>query len=332
MKLSYALLIWLPILALACSYSGGGGDGGTNDGDAGTDRAADGSGRPDYDPSGSLLLVIPEGTVMCNGFAEGRSEVEELAMLSILELAPGYYVLDREEGTSQASGFIRRVVFGPDEIVAEPTSSIGTLEAMHSGWSTWDDWTYTFTVPMLLDGAPAEAHFRFKISAENDAWPDEVHLDQLDPMWWVTGEFRFEPQEVQRYALSNLPDPPVRDITATGANGDQIKLVVHQGPYYESCQCNGETACLFLTRAELNVGEQTATVDDCLKLIYVGSHHNWLDQYLVLLDPPATDVHAVRIIAPSMFTQPSRDPEFVYLDSAMNELRRESDVTWQDNP
>jgi len=321
MKPSIALLVWLSALALSCSYSNGGSDGGTGD---------DAGGRPDYDSSGSLLLVIPEGTLMCNGFSEGRTEAEELATLSILELAPGFYVLDREEGTTQASGFIRRVVFGPDQIVAEPSAATGTLDAVHSGWSTWDDWTYTFTVPMRMDGAQAEAQFRFKISAENDDWPQEVHLDQPDNLWKATGEFRFEPEQVQRYALSDLPDPPVRDITATGANGDQIKLAVRQGPYYESCQCNGETACLFLTRAELNLGEYTATVDDCLKLIYVGSHHNWLDQYLVLLDPPADDVHAVRIIAPSVFTQPPRDPEFVYLDSSMNELRRESDVTWNE--
>jgi hypothetical protein len=323
MKRSFVLLVWLSLLALSCSYSGGGGDGGTGDGDGG---------RPDYDPSGSFLLVIPEGTVMCSGFSEGRDEAGELAVLSTLELAAGFYVLDREEGNTQVPGFIRQVIFGPDRQVAEPSASTGTLEAVYGGWGTWEDWTYTLTVPMLLGGTETEAHFKFHISAENGAWPDEIHLDQLDPLWWVAGEFRFAPQEMQRYALSDLPDPPVRNITATGANGDQIKLKVHQGPYYESCLCAGETACLFLTWAELKLGDYTATVDDCLKLVYVGSHHNWHDQYLVLLDPPATDVHAVRIIAPDMFAQPPRDPEFVYLDSGMNELRRESNVTWQDNP
>jgi hypothetical protein len=277
-------------------------------------------------------LVIPEGTVMCSGFSEGRDEAGELAALSTLELTPGSYVLDREAGTTQASGFIQRVVFGPDKTVAEPSAATGTLEAVHGGWGTWEDWTYTLTVPMLLDGNQTEAHFRFHISAENGDWPEEIRLDQPDPLWWAAGEFRFAPQEMQRYALSNLPDPPIRNITATGANGDQIKLVVRQGPYFESCDCVGETACLFLTWAEVKLGDYTATVDDCLSLVYVGSHHNWHDQYLVLLDPPAADVHAVRIIAPDIFTQPPRDPEFIYLDSAMNELRRESSVTWQDNP
>jgi hypothetical protein len=330
MRSSFALLTFASFLALSCSYSGGGGDGGTGDDGPGTDRAADGGGRPDYDPSGSLLLVIPEGTIMCSGFSEGRNEADELAVLSTMELAPGYYVLDRDNGTTQAPGFIQRIVFGPDQTVAEPTASTGTLEAVYHNWSTWEDWTYILTVPMLLDGAPTEADFTFHVSAENGAWPEEVRLDQLDPLWWATGEFRFAPQQVQRYALSQLPDPPVRDITATGANGDQIKLVVRQGPYYESCLCSGETACLFLTLAELNLGDYTATVDDCQRLVYVGSHHNWHDQYLVLLDPPATDVHAVRIIAPDVFTQPTLDPEFVYLDSSMNELRRESNVTWQE--
>jgi len=329
MKPSYALLVWLSALALSCSYSNNGDDGGIGDGDGGIGDG-DGGGLPDYDPSGSFLLVIPEGTVMCSGFSERRDEAGELAVLSTMELASGSYVLDREEGTTQATGFIQRIVLGPDKLVAEPTASTGNLEAVLDGWGTWENWTYTFTVPMLLDGAEAEAHFRLQISAENGAWPEEVHLDQLDPFWWAAGEFRFAPQQVQRYALSDLPDPPVRDITATGANGDQIKLVVRQGPYYESCLCAGETACLFLTWADLKLGDYTATVDDCLKLIYVGSHHNWHDQYLVLLDPPATDVHAVRIIAPDVFTQPPRDPEFVYLDSGMNELRRESNVTWNE--
>jgi hypothetical protein len=328
MKLSYALLVGLSVLALSCSYSNGNGDGGTGDGDGMT--GDDGGGRPDYDPSGSFMLVIPDPTVMCSGFSEYRNEADELAVLSTLELAPGFCVLDREEGTTQVDGFIRRIVFGPDQTVAEPSASTVTLTAVLDGWSTWEDWTYTLTVPILLDGAPTEADFTFHISAENGVWPEEIHLDQPDPLWWAAAEFRFAPQELQRYALSDLPDPPVRDITATGANGDQIKLMVHQGPYYESCLCAGETACLFLTWAELKLGDHTATVDDCLKLVYVGSHHNWHDQYLVLLDPPATDVHAVRIIAPDTFTQPPRDPEFVYLDSSMNELRRESNVTWQE--
>lgn len=322
MKRSFVVLVLLSFLAFSCNYSGGGSDGGNGDGDGG--------GRPDYDPSGSFLLVIPEPTVMCSGFSEGRNEADELAVLSILELAPGYYVLDREQGTTQADGVIQRIIFGPDHMVAEPTAATGTLTAVLGGFGTWEDWTYTLTVPMQMDGAPTEADFTFHISAENGAWPGEIRLDQPDLLWWAAAEFRFAPQEVQRYALSDLPDPPVRDITATGANGDQIRLKVHQGPWYESCLCSGETACLFLTWAELKLGDHTATVDDCLKLVYVGSHHNWHDQYLVLLDPPAADVHAVRIIAPDVFVDPARDPEFVYLDAAMNELRRESSVTWQE--
>ena len=95
-------------------------------------------------------------------------------MVSQIELAAGFYVLDRKEGTSQAGNFIKQVLFGPDKEVAEPTASQGTLVAEHGSWTTWDDWTYILSVPMSFRGGTAEVRFKFHISAENDAWPDEI--------------------------------------------------------------------------------------------------------------------------------------------------------------
>ena len=64
--------------------------------------------------------------------------------------------------------------------------------------------------------------------------------------------------------------PASRDTWISSARGEtdcnmgkssKIKLKVHQGPYFDSCDCSGETACLFLTWAEVKVGQHSAVVN-----------------------------------------------------------------------
>jgi hypothetical protein len=113
------------------------------------------------------------------------------------------------------------------------------------------------------------------------------------------------------------------------ANADRVELTVHQGPWYYTCFAAGETACLFLTGARLQIGDHQAEVTDRLGLIYSGSHHNWFDNYLILLDPPAGDVHALLAVAPGVPGEP-RDAAFVYLGADLGELRREPVSDWTD--
>jgi len=320
----------LPIFLLAglllagCSGSGQSGDGGTGDGDGG---------KPDYDDTNSILLTIPEGTSLCSGFSEGRTWQEELQMVGQIELVSGYYVLEREPGTNAAAGFIERVLFGPGRTEAVVQAETGSLETEHRGQPPYDEWIFTYRVPTRLDGKESEASFKLGVYPNEGVWPAEISLD-ADPLrWHASGEFHIEPDtdpglHEQRFALCDLPDPPVREITATGANGHRIELTLKEGPYYDSCMLAGETQCYFLTRAAVKLGAYEADIEDRFRLIYNGSHHNWYDKYLLILDPPADDVHAVLAIAAGFNDNPPA--EFVYLDADLEELSRESDVDWQE--
>lgn len=330
---SVSWLLSLLLVLAGCSGSGGDNpdDGGVEDG--GVDGGGGDSGaRPDHDPGESFLLVVPEDISMCSGFAEGRTWEQEHRMAGRIELLPGYHVLDRKEGSTTTGNPFVQVLFGPARDPATLSGDTCRLEATSWG-GTYTTWIYDLIVPVQHDGRQGEVDLRIQFNGSDQAWPEEIHLGHLQPRVHVTAELRLGAgvnplTEVQRFAGCDLPDPPHRDILAVAENGDRVKLTVHMGPWYDACFATGETACLFLTGARVELGDHQAEVDDRLRLVYSGSHHNWFDQYLVLLDPPAGDVHALLAIAPGFSGEPS--PEFVYLDADLAELRREAVSEWDD--
>jgi len=331
---STAWLLSLVLVLAGCSGSGNGSpdDGGPDDAsmnDGGTD---DGGTRPDHDPGESFLLVVPEGISMCSGFAEGRTWEQEHQMAGRIDLAPGHHVLEREEGSTTSSNPFEQVLFGPAREPATLSGDTCRLEITTWG-GTYTTWIYDLVVPVQHDGRQGDIDLRIQVDGSDQAWPEEIHVGQVQPRVHVTAELRLgagvDPlTEVQRFAGCDLPDPPHRSILAVAENGDRVELTVHRGPWYDACFAAGETACLFLTRARVELGDHQADVDDRLRLVYSGSHHNWFDQYLVLLDPPAGDVHALLAIAPGFSGEPS--PEFVYLDADLGKLRREAVSAWDD--
>jgi hypothetical protein len=108
--------------------------------------------------------------------------------------------------------------------------------------------------------------------------------------------------------------------------GDQVTLDVRTGPYMSSCLAAGETNCLFLTGAQVQMGSFQQSVDDRLRLVYVGSHHNWYDEYLILLDPPAGDTQAIWIDAPDFM---GNTGYLIKLDAGFNEVSKDEITDWQ---
>ena len=70
--------------------------------------------------------------------------------------------------------------------------------------------------------------------------------------------------------------------------------------------------------AEASVGATTRQVGAYFDLVYAAFHHNWSEQYLVLLDPPVGDVHALLLQDPDYNDPPV---ELSYLGETMNVLR-----------
>ncbi|MBN2497983.1 MAG: hypothetical protein JXR96_25540 [Deltaproteobacteria bacterium] len=322
--------LWSLLLGcLLCACAGS-----SSSSDAGQDAAQDGGGdtgaRPDYDPAEAFLVTTPEGTALCHGFHQGRTWEQELALVGQIELAAGSLVLPRREG-GHPGDWVARVLFGPDRRELIPQGP-GQFEAEYEAVQPDDHsrWLYRFQRAYELDGTPHAVEVRIFVRRIDGAWPEEILID--DPPWEIaiSGRLTIGPgqdtlTEVQAFGLCALPEDGRKIMQAQTASGDRIELEIRQGPWYDTCLVAGETACYFLVRAELELGAYQASVEDRFRLVYNGSHHNWFDKYLLLLDPPAGDVHAVLVIAPDFS---GANGEVVKLDAELAEISRETIAEW----
>jgi hypothetical protein len=83
-----------------------------------------------------------------------------------------------------------------------------------------------------------------------------------------------------------------------------------------------------LTGAQVQMGSFQQSVTDRLSLVYVGTHHNWRDEYLILLDPPAGNSHTIWIDAPDFM---GNTGYLIKFDASFNEVSRDEITDWQQN-
>ena len=309
----------------------GGDDAGGDDAGEPDADAADGGDpgdvdtRPDYDPAQSFLLTVPDETSLCFGFCQGRTWRQALDMIGRIDLLPGYYVLPRQEGFHRAE-LVDRVIFGPEHDVPQPTAAAGEIQAEGDG-----EWQYTFRKDFGIQGDPYHVEVQFLIRNPGAGWPAEVVVESGDYFFESSAKLTIRDgqpiiDDVQAFGLCDLPEGTLYTATITG--GDQIVLDVRSGPYMTSCLAAGETSCLFLTNAQVQLGSFQQEISDRLRLVYVGSHHNWYDEYLILLDPPAGNTHAVWVDAPDFM---GNTGYVIQMDASFNEVSRDEITDWQQN-
>jgi hypothetical protein len=112
--------------------------------------------------------------------------------------------------------------------------------------------------------------------------------------------------------------------TATTASGNQAVLDVRWCQYGYFA---GETGCYSLYTAEFELNGTTVLADEFFRLVYAATHHNWEEKYLVILDVPAGDTHAVLVEAPN--AMPPVDAKMNYLDADLHTLSTEEIADWQ---
>jgi hypothetical protein len=298
------------------------GDGGP--GDIGSD---DGGQRPDYDPTNEFLLEVPAGVSFCNGFYQDRTWQQELAMIGRIDLLPGFFNLPRTEGTYQAE-LIDTILFGPEHNQLLPTAAQGQVVAEYKDWGQ-GEWWYKFHKDFTFSGTIYQVEIFISIGNEG-TWPEEISLD--NPAWPVVASAKIfigpgedQLDEIQAFGLCDLP-AVLKSFSATTAGGDQFLLEEREGPYMRACLAAGETSCLFLTSASVQSGEFQQTINERLRLVYAGSHHNWNDQFLLLLDPPNSNIAAILITAPDFMGNPG---SVDYMNSEFTEIAKEEIVDWQ---
>jgi hypothetical protein len=328
---------WLVGWTLLCLVAAGCGEDGVGEQD-GDDGGRDGGpdAGADVDPGQVFTLHIPEGTRMCSGFMEGRDHLQELAVLSQVELRPGSLSLTREAGGLEVDNPVARVLLGPErEEISSPALRAQAEASLWDSGGGWQEWSYLVRVPLTRTQGTAELDFKLNVSTETGVWPVEITVGTEPAGVGVSAELRLDGgddrvRELVGYAPCELAGPPVRTVHAVSAAGAAIDLELRSGGWNGACYMVGETACYFLVQAAYARGPYQADINDRWRLVYNGSHHNWMDRYLLLLDPPDGATAAVLLISPDFFTQ--LGAAIVYLDADFQELSREDLTTWQQGP
>jgi hypothetical protein len=297
------------------------GDGGAQDGDGGV---LDGEGdRPDHDPEQGFLVVVHEGMALCSSFCEARTWEQEVAMASVVELAPGYQVLPRQEGFHETD-FVRQVRFGADRLALEPAGP-GEFEAVYHPWP-WgaETWDYTFRQGFLLEGEAFGLEVALSFYSEDGQWPAEpIPGTDYDLM----GSARIGPGEdwiTEQQAFNACDSPASAEISATTEGGDSLGM---DKRYCHACQCAGNTSCYLIAAASVRIGGHQAEVTDHFSLIYSAGHHNEGEVLLIRLDPPADDVHALLVASPPLGSP--QGGSVAYLDGDLSTIRTEDVIQWE---
>ncbi len=294
------------------------------DAEADTDQPTEDAGpKPDYDPGASILAFVPEGGAYCSTFFESRSWQQELAMVAQIVLRPGFYILPRQTGEYQED-LVERVLFGPNRTLAQPVST-GQMKAAFTDFGAGGEfWNYTYRQEYLWGQNPMQVEITVSFYSEDGKWPTEVILPGPDHWAMTHARILIGPgedmiSEIQTLGSCKLPPGGRRLIQASTGDGTQLVLDVR---FSSACMMSGNTTCYTLYSAELS---HQAVISDPFQLIYSAIHHNFAEKYLILLEPPADDVHALLVEAPDFGEEQGN---LMYLDANRQELRSQAIVEW----
>jgi hypothetical protein len=306
------------------------GDPGSSDGDAGGDPADsglswDGGPRPDFDPAQTTLLIVPPGVSLCSTFCECRGWQQELGMRGRLDLAPGTLLLTRGAGTATAE-MVAAVWFGPQAVPSAPTGEAGTIETTYS---SADYWIFTFKKAFTVLDQPYGVQVDVALYGPGGAFPAEVVADAETAGSWITGRAALGPgqemiDELQAFSACPSLPAPGRRLGAATASGVEVQLDLVMG---RACQVSGNTSCWMLGGAQVWIAGQSQKIADPFRLVYSASHHNYLENFLVILDAPAQGTAALLLAGPE---SPGEQAWVISLDTALVELGREPATTWEE--
>ncbi len=287
------------------------------------------------DDSKTTVLTIPEGAALCSGFSEGLTWQQELAIVGQVRFSAPEFPLPRVEGKQQVPHFVEAVLHGPDRTRYTP-SGVVECEVKRLG-QLEQAWTYIYRMSLSGPRHPATLKIVVFLSAELSESPTRLSLDALgiEKLGSVTARVQLggPPDDTvyQKYAPCEL-GKPVEVLEGVTAGADKVHLELGSGPFSwdGGCYASGHTICLFLTSATITLGQQSQIVTDRFRLIYVGNHHNWDDEYLILLEPPLGTTAALLVQEPPLS---SSRGELRYLDAAMTVIKTEAlDWNWGEGP
>ena len=252
--------------------------------------------------SPTFELVVPESTVLCGGWVESRSPVEEFREKSQLRLASGTHRLPAAIETFFGGRLIDEVVFGPQKERLEPAGAgLYHVETLARGDG---EVTYIFYYEQSFVAESGETFdfelrdLRFQVRAGEPVetvrvLTEEFAVDDLILTAMPDGD----DGRLLRYSSCEYPTAPLWDVRAEIEGGARLRL---EERFREAVSGNGPAA---LVRAELDVDGKRREVRDYWKLVYAAAHHNVNVRYMVVFDPLVSvsgteGVRAIELAAP----------------------------------
>jgi hypothetical protein len=225
--------------------------------------------------------------------------------LSRITLVPGAHRLPTNL-RSFPIDFVQEVEFGPRRLPGTPEGE-GSCAYAPEGGAHGYDCNQTF----LVDGTPLRInyHLQFSDGAEPVLFDQEYSAYPMMEGFLGPGE-DYLTEQIQ-FADCTQDYYSTWEITFEWENGDQT--VFHQPGWNRPLHFPGyvgETSPSNLVWAQVTLGGETREVSDYFHLVYAARHHNWGEEYLVILDPPVGDVHGLYCMdSGDIGTDP---PEFLY--------------------
>jgi hypothetical protein len=320
-------LVFLSSLLVACSGSQPSNqDGGLDAWDAG-DHDAGGD-----LPTGRPRLIVETGAVACAVFDEGARDWRgELALLGRIDFLPQAMALPTDESVWELD-LVEGLLFGP-EAVAAVSQGTGTMvhEILYEGEVRVDHYTYTHLFDVQGEDLSLEANLYFGPDCDEIRFTDDFlgtarnpcvrepyfhffYSQQLFDLHAWLGDGSDPETQKQTYSSCLHRESPLYEIEAVTGDQDRIRL---DKRYYTQTFASGPAS---LVRARVTLGGVNRETDDYFSLVYSAVHHNWREEYLVLLDPPIGEIHGVVI--------ERENQEAVYLDADLAEQTRKTLVEY----
>ena len=278
-------------------------------------------------PSPTFFLQVPEGTLLCGVFGEGRTPLAELRVKSQLRLRAGTHELPTAVGSFPAN-LIEDIAFGEHDVQAVgQDDGFVVVEARADGQG---DVTYefTYTEPFTLPGGERFdvrlSFLSFRAQAGGNGGADEERTRVLDDAF-ITDDLVLEGvpdgdrRRLVRYASCGYESLPLWRIDAQLEGGATLAL---ESRFRQELSGTGPAA---LVAAEVELVPPAQETRDYWNLVYAAQHHNFHARYLVRLDPPIAvpgvgRVHAVELAEPK--PDQNAPAEALYRDADLNVLQR----------
>ena len=232
------------------------------------------------DTPGVDCVEIPSTVPLCGHFMEGRTIEAEHTWKGRLTAVAGTYDLPRGAGTHTVPAMFGAGELGPTRTPITPIGTTATYTVTQVG----QYWTRDYAQRFRVGSGTQQFELTWGIQLPENGGGFLLEEPHVGGHFWAQGGIVGSTQWEDRVQFSSCTAESFDHwrIVGTMAGGDGFTIDFQ----YEIPGAG--SGPLFVTRGQVTLGGQTATVTDYFDLVYAGQHHNWNNQYWVLFDAPLT--------------------------------------------